>query len=361
VGRQDSSSDPRLAGRQDSSSDPRLAGRQDSSSDPRLAGRQDSSRDPRLAGRQDSSSDPRLAGRQDSSSDPRLAGRQDSSSDPRLAGRQDSIPGRDSPVGVSKAVDPRISRLQQEGGGGAVRGSGAGPGSDRGGGGETGSPPPGVSRQTSQPVTAGETMNARAAAATGSSDQTQKTKKVIDYRNDPRFRRKKLTTPAGDSSPTTSSSPSHPSPPPVVPTIKKYNSQRKGTMEYSSPLGGDGAGKQDGASSYNSYNRPPPNMNKANSGSAGAGPNVNNTRLGSGSSSSSKNDGASVGVHSHVAPDLASRRSPGLSEPCSDALVPGAVSVDNMMLPPSLQVPPPPDVHLKDLFKTFDPTASPFM
>ena len=68
---------------------------------------------------------------------------------------------------------------------------------------------------------------------------TSKTK--IDYRNDPRFKVK--IKPASDS------------------TQRRYGGQRKGSMEYSSPLDAESE-QRDNSGGYNSYNRPPLNNPK---------------------------------------------------------------------------------------------------
>lgn len=138
---------------------------------------------------------------------------------------------------------------------------------------------------------------------------TGKNKKTFDHRNDPRFKRK----PAAEKCVTSE-------------RTKKFIGQRKSSMEYSSPLGGGDDGNTNTESGYNSYNRPP------------QGPGRPNLRDRTNTSA--------------VAPDV-SRLEPSVTSsqqhPSTDAVA-----------SPELLPPEPEPLELKDLFRTIDPTASPF-
>lgn len=286
--RQESTGDPRL-NKQDSYRDPRI-NRQDSGLDPR---RQDFPNDLRLM-RQESGCDPRV-NRQDSGCDPR---KEDSRNDPRLK-KQDSCDPRivkkeplDPDFELQKGNSPRsfsdclgIVKTEVE----------KSPIHDA----EMLSGPPGISRVFSQPGTEIEKTNVQ------SNMNIDQNKGKFDYRNDPRFRRK----PAAES---LTSAPNQ--------LKRKFIGQRKSSMEYSSPLGGD-SDKQDSGSSYNSYNRPQLNSNK--------------------SQNSSDTNPRNIKVESVI------------NQPAG-----GVESVPP--LPEDLLQPNLPEPQLKDLFKTFDPTASPF-
>ncbi|WAR03005.1 ZC3H8-like protein [Mya arenaria] len=247
--------------------------------------------DPRLS-RQDSNSstsnlsglppyDPRLARQNSQTSqsrgstpplDPRMINRQ-SSSDPRLT-RTDSnnqLPSLD----LLKPPDPQVSKLIDEEIGQLSN----------------------LQRQSSQPGTAAEKET---------SSESQSPKPKLDYRNDPRFKRKHIS--ESTLSPDT--------------VGKRYSGQRKSSTEYSSPLGGEVGNKQE-ESGYNSYNRPRP-------------------------------------------PKPAVTQAPPTVQP--ETTVSTAADVSTHDILDSLQIMPPPgmaeqqgpDKNLKDIFKTIDPTASPF-
>lgn len=132
-------------------------------------------------------------------------------------------------------------------------------------------------------------------------------KKKIDYRNDPRFKRKHI-------------SESNLSPETVG---KRYTGQRKSSTEYSSPLGEMPATQEQ--SGYNSYNRPRPQ--KPQTQSQAQTPSVTKTEI----------------IPSN--PDIS-------THDILDSL--------QIMPPPDMGGPQQPDKNLKDIFKTIDPTASPF-
>ena len=254
--------------------DPRLA-RQDSNSsgssrpmDPRL-GRQNS-RDASHGG----PSDPRLSKQtsSDNMGDPRFLGRQ--TSDPRLTSSENSS----SESGISnKPMDPRLGRVSDL---------------DVG--------PPSIQRQFSQPSTTAEKNNA---------ETKSEPKPKLDYRNDPRFKRKPI-------SESNLSSPSSKSP--------MASALRKTTTEYSSPLSGEN--KSEDESGYNSYNKPRPQ-------SSGV-PRVSSPKL-------------------KITPDMVPKASEDITtHDILDSL--------QILTPPVVEEPPQSDKHLKDLFKTIDPTASPF-
>lgn len=255
--------------------------------------------DPRLA-RQDSNSsvsnrpvDPRL-GRQNSRdigsspSDPRMS-KQGSSvenmGDPRLLGRQTSDPrlsSLDSPnesiYNSDKPMDPRLGRVTD---------------SDLG--------PPSVQRQFSQPGTMAE----KASAETKSEPKPK-----IDYRNDPRFKRKHIS--ESNLSPSSLGRPAAPA-------------LRKSSTEYNSPLGGEGS-KLDDSPGYNSYNKPRPQ----------------NPVLSSVSAPKLK-----------ITPPIVPKASEDITtHDILDSL--------QILSPPVMEDSAQPDKHLKDIFKTIDPTASPF-
>lgn len=152
-----------------------------------------------------------------------------------------------------------------------------------------------VHRQTSQPGTSAEKDAAK-----------DSSKPKLDYRNDPRFKRKKIVEP--------SASPES--------NVKRFSGQRKSSTEYSSPLGGD-INPQIEESGYNSYNRP-----RVTKPPAAQQPSTNVTK--------------------------------SESVPSSDLSTHDILDSLQIMPPPGLQEPPPAEKNLKDIFKTIDPTASPF-
>ena len=259
--------------------DPRLA-RQDSNSsvsnrpmDPRLS--RQNSRDTTNLG--SSPSDPRLSKQTSQTSsenmgDPRLLGRQ--TSDPRLS----SVDTSSSESGISsKPMDPRLGRVAD---------------SDLG--------PPSIQRQFSQPSTPTEKVNA---------ETKSEPKPKLDYRNDPRFKRKPIS--ESNLSPSSVGRPA-------------ASALRKTTTEYSSPLGGEN--KSEDGSGYNSYNKP----RSHNSG----GPSVSAPKL-------------------KLTPDMVPKASEDITtHDILDSL--------QILSPPAIEEPVQSDKHLKDLFKTIDPTASPF-
>ena len=255
--------------------DPRLA-RQDSNSnvsnrpmDPRLS--RQNSRDTTNLG--SGLSDPRLSKQTSSenNADPRFLGRQ--TSDPRLSSTENSSSGS----GISsKPMDPRLGRVTDL---------------DVG--------PPSIQRQFSQPSTTAERVNA---------ETKSEPKPKLDYRNDPRFKRKPISesnlSPSGKS--------------PVASAL------RKTTTEYSSPLSGENKSEEE--SGYNSYNKPRPH-------STGV-PSVSSPKL-------------------KITPDMVPKASEDITtHDILDSL--------KIMSPPVVEEPAQSDKHLKDLFKTIDPTASPF-
>ncbi|XP_041365335.1 zinc finger CCCH domain-containing protein 4-like [Gigantopelta aegis] len=146
----------------------------------------------------------------------------------------------------------------------------------------------------------------------GSNDsQSNEPKNKFDHRNNPKFKRK----PASLSDT----------------AEKRFTGQRKSSMEYSSPLGMNDSVET--PSGYNSYNRPvanPPRRTKPTDGDSSGGAMLGADSVGTGEQSVSAEQG-------------------------------DGFSLPNMMAPPQvapahgLQEPP-----LKDLFKSIDPTASPF-
>lgn len=180
------------------------------------------------------------------------------------------------------------------------------------------------------------------------SQNTDSAQPKLDHRNDPRFKRK----PAADSNNSQ-----------LPPPIRKFIGQRKGSMEYSSPLGVE-MDKPEQSSGYNSYNRPP-NANR---------------QMGIG------NKPRTSGMDNlppHLPPGNPPLPPPPLPPPPPP---PPPVSNESLQsdlrdvgtgdselsapppgFPPPLPqnlpyqpVPLPDQPKLKDLFKTIDPTASPF-
>ncbi|KAL3842207.1 hypothetical protein ACJMK2_020246 [Sinanodonta woodiana] len=237
-------------------------------------------------------------------SDPRMG--QDSKalgrqlSDPRLQKLESSIGDN----AISRPLDPRLSRLQA---------------SEIGAGGNL----PGFHRQMSQPGTLNEKANLE---LSNSGDESPNTKK-LDHRNDPRFRRKpkelNQTATSGDVSPSSESDSHQSKSPPQQPTNQKFSGQRKSSMEYSSPLGLDSTGS-DGLG-YNSYNKPIPNKPTPQAKQA-----------------DNRNNGQRAVVMS-IDPESGPN-----------------VTASDILKSLQMQPPPQPDKQLKDIFKTIDPTASPF-
>lgn len=301
--------DPRLSGKQDSMAqriipevmppkpvDPRLkAGGGDprvqrmlSNSGNTMSGVPSRPLDPRLS-RQDSSSsaplppapriDPRL-GRQNSqdvqppkSSIPPIINRQSSIPEPKIAGLE-TLPRLpiDLGLGISGTSDPRLSKTMELDSSFSLQ------------------------RQTSQ------SGNSSDKDSSGDSPKPK-----LDYRNDPRFKRKRISEP--------NVSPD--------PQGKRFTGQRKSSTEYSSPLGGESAKPEE--SGYNSYNRP---RHAAKPTTQSQTINVPKT---------DNNAGASPDMTTHE---------------ILDSL--------QIMPPPSIDTPQNTDKNLKDIFKTIDPTASPF-
>ncbi|XP_062596080.1 zinc finger CCCH domain-containing protein 4-like [Saccostrea cucullata] len=133
----------------------------------------------------------------------------------------------------------------------------------------------------------------------GSGDSADKPK--LDYRNDPRFKRK----PAG---------------------------KRKGSMEYASPLDREEAG-QENVSSYNSYNRPPPSKPPK------VDPRMNKSDPRTAVKQEQKVPQENVGSVLQVAEEEVG----GLTPPGPDLAFASET-----------------EINTKDFFKTMDPTASPF-
>ena len=260
--------------------DPRLA-RQDSNSsassrpmDPRLS--RQTSRDMSV-NLGSSPSDPRLSksgSASDGMTDPRFLGRQ--TSDPRLSSLDSS---NESSFSSNKPVDPRLGRML-----------------------DTDVGPPSIQRQFSQPNTVSE----KASAETKSDSKPK-----LDYRNDPRFKRKHI-------------SESNLSPSSIV---KRAPTERKSSTEYNSPLSGDNS-KGEESAGYNSYNRPRPPK-----------PMPQNV----------------IAPKIQITPDMVPKASEDIStHDILDSL--------KIMSPPEMEHSSQPvqDKHLKDIFKTIDPTASPF-
>ena len=248
--------------------DPRLARQDSSSGNSSISKSSSRPLDPRME-RQCSSGSPSYSANIPPLSstpplDPRMMSRQ-SSSDPRLS-KNDIISTDSSSLG--KPLDPRLSRVA---------------GSDLG--------PPSVHRQFSSPGTREEKDAA--------SSSEQKTK--IDYRNDPRFKRKHIS--ESNLSPTSAG--------------KRFPEQRKTTTEYSSPLGGDSSQSED--SGYNSYNR--------------------------------------QRVSKQTPQHSLQKLTESVPMPSEEISTHDILDSLQIMSPPVLEKP---DKNLKDIFKTIDPTASPF-
>ncbi|XP_053384197.1 zinc finger CCCH domain-containing protein 4-like [Mercenaria mercenaria] len=253
--------------------DPRLA-RQDSNS-PSAINPASRPFDPRLARQNSHDSQPGSRG-STPPIDPRMFNRQPSS-EPKIT-KLENLPSLplDLGLGVSPTSDPRLGKVTEADSVSSVH------------------------RQISQPGTSAEKEAAR-----------DLPKPKLDYRNDPRFKRKRIS----DAS--------------LSPDItgKRFSGQRKSSTEYSSPLGGD-TSQQSEESGYNSYNRPRP-----------------------------------------VQPQPVQSRPQTTNSSTSSETVPSASSdVSAHDILDSLQIMPPPgldetqgsDKNLKDIFKTIDPTASPF-
>lgn len=230
--------------------------------------------------------DPRQLNRQISNSnDPRQMNRQNSLGDPRV---KNIPPLATDPttLNVPKLLDPRVSELQNE----EVTNKSN------------------VNRQLSQPSTDTEKTSA----------ESNSEPKKLDYRNDPRFKRK--IKPSSDSSSS---------------TVQKRNTgQRKGSMEYSSPLGMDSDNQDSSVSGYNSYNRPPPNTNIKSEPRT-----TQNSSVTSNSNLTSTTNSVSSSPSTTTATSI----------------------IDKLSIPELPEfIPPPPQVEMKDFFKTMDPTASPF-
>lgn len=143
--------------------------------------------------------------------------------------------------------------------------------------------------------------------------------KRLDYRNDPRFRKKKSL--SSDEAPKDEEAEETSQQEPVF-------KSRRDQVDFESPLAGqdDNDHKE---SMYSGYNRPPnENFHKA---------------ILSGSKSDPRNNGRSRGL------------SPNVSEPSDMAS--SIILPEQMEVPPSVPLEEP---SLKDMFKTIDPTASPF-
>ena len=260
--------------------DPRLA-RQDSNSsasgrpmDPRLS--RQTSRDMSGSNLGSSPSDPRLSKTSSVSegmNDPRLLGRQ--TSDPRLL----SMDSSSESFSTNKPFDPRLGRML-----------------------DTDSGPPSVLRQMSQPNTVAEKASA---------DTKSDSKPKLDYRNDPRFKRKPI-------------SESNLSPSSIV--KRSSQTDRKSSTDYISPLGGDNSRTEENTG-YNSYNRPRPPKPVPQNASA---PKI------------------------QITPDMVPKASEDIStHDILDSL--------KILSPPVMEhSSSSSDKHLKDIFKTIDPTASPF-
>ncbi|CAC5368779.1 unnamed protein product [Mytilus coruscus] len=99
---------------------------------------------------------------------------------------------------------------------------------------------PAVEQNTDLPNNLGRQISGGGSDSDTTSQSGDAAKTKIDYRNDPRFKVK--IKPAGETG------------------QRRYGGQRKGSMEYSSPL--DAESQQRDNSGYNSYNRPPVNNPK---------------------------------------------------------------------------------------------------
>lgn len=258
-------------------SDPRLL-RQDSGSQSAI---NSGSRplDPRLARQNSRDAQPGSRG-STPPTDPRMLNRQPSN-EPKIM-KLENLPSLplDLGLGVSTASDPRISKVTE-------------------------SDSLSVHRQTSQPGTSAERDAANGVP-----------KPKLDYRNDPRFKRKRIA--EATLSPDNSG--------------KRFSGQRKSSTEYSSPLGIDTSQPSE-ESGYNSYNRPRQTQPQVQSRTQTAA-NVTNTET---VTSASALPSVSTDITAH---DIL------------DSL--------QIMPPPGLEEAQGSDKNLKDIFKTIDPTASPF-
>ena len=270
--------DPRV---QRLSSNPGLPAR---AVDPRLA-RQDSNNpsavnssarpfDPRLARQNSVDSQPGSRG-STPPMDPRMFNRQPSS-EPKIT-KLENLPSLplDLGLGMSPPLDPRMGKIADS---------------------ESTSS---FNRQISQPGTSSEREAVK-----------DMPKPKLDYRNDPRFKRKRI---------------SDTNPSPDISEKKRFSGQRKSSTEYSSPLGGDNSesGEESG---YNSYNRPRPVQPKP----------------------------------SLTQPQTSVSNSESLPSVSSDVTTHDILDSLQIMPPPVLDETQGSDKNLKDIFKTIDPTASPF-
>ena len=221
--------------------------------------------------------DPRLArqtSHDSSPGDPRALNKQ-SSSDPRLA-RGDNSPDISS-INVVKPADPRLAKvLDSE-----------------------------INQMAFQQ--AAVQMSPTLSSDNESMDERSAPKPKLDYRNDPRFKRKHIS--ESTLSPET--------------TSKKYTGQRKSSTEYASPLGETPSTTQE-QSGYNSYNRPRPQK------------------------------------PAPPQPQTTSVPKPDILPPPPDLSTHDILDSLQIMPPPDMVAPQQPDKNLKDIFKTIDPTASPF-
>ncbi|KAK3102531.1 hypothetical protein FSP39_012009 [Pinctada imbricata] len=303
VGQGAPASDPRLGRQASGPPDPRMLGRQisrEGHQDPRL-GRQLSNQptsnfdgsninrpsdskpvDPRMSSQLSASSDPRKLNRPNSVNDPRNVSRQNSLTDPRARVQIDqkldllTDPRMKPELDISnlKPLDPKIiqSSLEEEADGIA-----------------------------SQLEILPETMENNN-DQTSIQDQTEKPK--LDYRNDPRFKRK----PAG---------------------------KRKSSMDYASPLGDEGG--SDG-STYSAYTRPQTSNQRQTK---------TDLKVKSDPRLSNISDTKTINSPSREQPSPTSSEQSGL------------LSLPLPELPPFIP-PPEPEINTRDFFKTMDPTASPF-
>ncbi|XP_076450914.1 uncharacterized protein LOC143286886 isoform X2 [Babylonia areolata] len=150
------------------------------------------------------------------------------------------------------------------------------------------------------------------------SEDSASVKRRFDHRNDPRFKRKRVSENKGEKTDSTVESSEE--------RNRKLMGQRKSSMEYASPLGG-GDDINNSGSSYNSYNRPPQGRQ--------------DPRKRKNVASSEEKP---FELPRMELPALLSQEPPPLP--------------DNMTTSEMLQEEP--EQQLKDLFKTIDPTASPF-
>ena len=158
-------------------------------------------------------------------------------------------------------------------------------------------------------------LSRQLSTGTNSDKLKDESKKPLSHRNDPRFK-KKSKSDAGNSILSDSSASS--SDPSEAAGDPRRSMQRKSILEYSSPLGG-GGGDNSPKDSYSSYNRPP---NRDPRPTPARPP---------------------------------SQASPEPSQPPVSAAMP--------LLPDQMEMPPLPaldEPSLKEVFKTIDPTASPF-